>query len=93
MNAMLVAVAAFGLLALAAIAWALLERGRATRAEARAWNMSAEAAQDGASVPYWSPWNEPNHPGFLYPQRTACSTAAPSVAAGPYAELAQAMLA
>jgi DNA recombination protein RmuC len=50
MNAMLIAVAACALLALAAAAWALLERGRAARAEARAWAMSAEAAQDKARL-------------------------------------------
>ncbi|MGH2948324.1 MAG: hypothetical protein ACRDPC_19060, partial [Solirubrobacteraceae bacterium] len=51
----------------------------------------AAAAQEGADVRYLSPWNEPNHPYFLAPQRPACDAAAPSLAAAPYAPLARAM--
>jgi DNA recombination protein RmuC len=50
MNAMLVAFAACLLLALAAIAWALMERSRAAKAEARAWAMGADAAEDRARL-------------------------------------------
>jgi hypothetical protein len=50
----------------------------------------AVAAKEGASISYVSPWNEPNHPFFLAPQRAACDATAPSLAAAPYAALAQA---
>jgi hypothetical protein len=42
-------------------------------------------------LPYWSPWNEPNTPTFLNPQRGSCSRGSPSLAAGRYAQLAQAL--
>jgi hypothetical protein len=48
------------------------------------------AAKEGASISYVSPWNEPNHPYFLAPQRAACDPAARSLAAAPYAALARA---
>jgi hypothetical protein len=51
----------------------------------------AAAAEAGASLPWWSPWNEPNHPYFLAPQRTSCSGAAPSLAAGEYTRIARAL--
>jgi hypothetical protein len=50
----------------------------------------AVARKEGASIQYVSPWNEPNHPYFLAPQRAACDAAAPSLAAAPYAALARA---
>jgi hypothetical protein len=49
----------------------------AYRAMVRAVN--AEADRAGVEIGYWSPWNEPNHPGFLDQDR------APEV----YVELAQ----
>ena len=37
----------------------------------------AEArAKSGAELRYWSPWNEPNHPYFISPQRQQCDRAA-----------------
>jgi hypothetical protein len=48
------------------------------------------AQVEGASIRYVSPWNEPNHPYFLAPQRAACSPSSPSLAAPPYAALARA---
>ena len=45
--------------------------------------------QTGATLRYWSPWNEPNHPTFISPQRAACSPGSPTLAAGVYAELAR----
>lgn len=51
-----------------------------------------EARRAGADVPYWSPWNEPNHPYFISPQRARCSATAPSVSAAPYTRIARAML-
>jgi hypothetical protein len=50
----------------------------------------AMAREEGANVRYVSPWNEPNHPYFLAPQRAACDAASPSLAAKPYAQLARA---
>lgn len=47
--------------------------------------------QVGVALPYFSPWNEPNHPYFLSPQRARCSAASPSLSPGVYAELARAM--
>ena len=45
----------------------------------------------GAELRYASPWNEPNHPYFLSPQRKACDALAPSRAVAPYAALARAL--
>ena len=47
------------------------------------------AHTEGASIRYVSPWNEPNHPIFLAPQRAACDPASPTLAAAPYAALAR----
>jgi len=49
--------------------------------------------QVGVSLPYFSPWNEPNHPYFISPQRERCSTNASAVSPGVYVELARAMAA
>ena len=47
------------------------------------------AKQEGATLRYWAPWNEPNHPYSSSPQRAApCGAAQPSVSAGPYIEVA-----
>ena len=54
-------------------------------------DLIAAAAREGANLRYLSPWNEPNHPYFLAPQRATCDEDAPSLAAAPYAELARAM--
>jgi hypothetical protein len=51
----------------------------------------ALARREGADVAYWSPWNEPNHPYFISPQREVCNPAAPSLAPARYATLAAAM--
>jgi hypothetical protein len=50
----------------------------------------ALARSVGASVRYVSPWNEPNHPFFLAPQRAECDPSSPSLAVAPYAALASA---
>ena len=74
-------------------------RSRAPRADALpayrrlVADVLAAAAQEGAQLSAWSPWNEPNHPYFLSPQRAACDLASPSQAPVRYAELARAMLA
>ena len=50
------------------------------------------ARQEGATLRYWAPWNEPNHPYSSSPQRAApCGAAQPSVSAGPYVEVANAL--
>jgi hypothetical protein len=51
----------------------------------------ALARTEGAELRYFSPWNEPNHPYFLAPQRAACDRASPSRAIAAYAALARAM--
>lgn len=67
---------------------AFTRRGlRAYRALIR--GVQAEAARAGARLRYWSPWNEPNHPYGLSPQRAHCSAAAPSAVNRPYAEMAR----
>ena len=50
----------------------------------------AVADEVGASLRYVSPWNEPNHPYFLSPQRERCSADAEPRAVAPYARLARA---
>jgi hypothetical protein len=52
--------------------------------------VAALAAAKGASVRFYSPWNEPNHPAFISPQRATCSADAPTLAAAVYAQLARA---
>jgi hypothetical protein len=49
------------------------------------------AEKEGAELRYWSPWNEPNHPYFISPQRSRCSRNAPSAAVEPYARVARAL--
>jgi hypothetical protein len=44
----------------------------------------------GARIDYLTPWNEPNHPYFISPQRKACDPLSPSRAIRPYARLARA---
>jgi hypothetical protein len=50
-----------------------------------------EARRDGVDLKYWSPWNEPNHPFFISPQRKRCSTSAPSAAVKPYEDMARSL--
>ena len=49
------------------------------------------AAAEHARLDYLTPWNEPNHPYSLSPQRKACDAHAPSRAVAPYARLARAL--
>jgi hypothetical protein len=48
-------------------------------------------AKEGAQLTYFSPWNEPNHPAFISPQRPACDPAAPSTAPATYTQIAGAL--
>jgi hypothetical protein len=50
-------------------------------------------AREGVALHWWAPWNEPNDPTFLSPQRSSCSAGAPAVAPVSYAQLARAMAA
>jgi hypothetical protein len=56
-------------------------------------SLLALGAREGVALEWWSPWNEPNDPRFLSPQRSACSAAAPSDSPAVYAQLARAMAA
>jgi hypothetical protein len=53
----------------------------------------ALGAEQGVALSWWSPWNEPNNPDFLSPQRSSCAVGAPSRAPAVYAQLAEAMAA
>ncbi len=53
----------------------------------------ALAAREGVQLPWWSPWNEPNDPRFLAPQRAACGPDAEPLAPAVYSQLAEAMAA
>ena len=48
--------------------------------------------REHVQLSWWSPWNEPNNPQFLSPQRSSCAPSSPSLAPGVYAQLAQAMV-
>ncbi len=69
--------------------------GRAPR-DLRAYRELVSAVLDladaeGAELRYFTPWNEPNHPYFIAPQRKACDALSPSRAVAPYARLARAL--
>jgi hypothetical protein len=49
------------------------------------------AASEHVAIGWWSPWNEPNDPAFISPQRASCAASAQPVSPGEYAELARAM--
>jgi hypothetical protein len=53
-------------------------------------DVAALAERAGARVRFYSPWNEPNHPTFISPQRAVCDAASPTEAAGVYAQLVRA---
>lgn len=45
---------------------------------------------EGVALRWWSPFNEPNHPGFISPQRAACDVTSPSLAPAVYTRLVRA---
>jgi hypothetical protein len=45
----------------------------------------------GLELPWWSPWNEPNHPYFSSPQRASCDARSTALAPLRYAALARSM--
>jgi hypothetical protein len=49
--------------------------------------VAALAVQQRVAIKWWSPWNEPNHPAFVSPQRATCSASSPSLAPAVYAQL------
>ena len=49
------------------------------------------AGREGVELRFWSPWNEPNHPYFLTPQRAVCDRTSPSIAIAPYLKLVEAL--
>jgi len=53
----------------------------------------ALGSEQHVALGWWSPWNEPNNPDFLSPQRSSCALDAPSRAPAVYAQLAEAMAA
>ena len=60
-------------------------RARMPRIDAyRAFLRALQRLGDEAGVDfaYWSPWNEPNHPAFLNPQRATCDIALARAGAG-----------
>ncbi|HEY1834347.1 MAG TPA: hypothetical protein VGG08_07920 [Solirubrobacteraceae bacterium] len=59
--------------------------------EALIADLLALGRREGVRLAYWSPWNEPNNPGFLAPQRAACQATASVLAPGAYVTLASAM--
>jgi hypothetical protein len=49
------------------------------------------AEEEDVDLEWWSPWNEPNQPYFISPQRRRCDIASPSLAPHVYATLVQAL--
>jgi hypothetical protein len=56
-------------------------------------SLLALAAREGVALEWWSPWNEPNDPRFLSPQRASCAAGSPPLSPRVYAQLARAMAA
>jgi hypothetical protein len=54
-------------------------------------SLLALGRDQGIALPWWSPWNEPNLPAFLNPQRARCEPHSPTLAAAAYVRLARAL--
>ncbi len=54
-------------------------------------SLLALGSREGVALNWWAPWNEPNDPVFVSPQRGGCAVGAPAIAPAVYAQLAQAM--
>jgi hypothetical protein len=52
--------------------------------------INALADKVGVKIDYITPWNEPNHPGFLQPQRATCNRRSKAVSPRRYAKLVRA---
>ncbi|HEV2821051.1 MAG TPA: hypothetical protein VGW11_11135 [Solirubrobacteraceae bacterium] len=44
-------------------------------------------AEEGVPIAAWGPWNEPNHPAFLNPQRAVCDPTSAPLSPERYAQL------
>ena len=53
---------------------------------------TALADKVGVKIDYITPWNEPNHPGFLQPQRKRCDVRSQAISPLAYARLVRAAL-
>jgi hypothetical protein len=49
--------------------------------------------KEGVALDWWAPWNEPNDPTFLVPQRSSCNPGAEALSPARYGELVRAMAA
>jgi hypothetical protein len=49
------------------------------------------ARAEGVSIRWWSPWNEPNGPFFISPQRAECRGSSKSLSPAVYTKFARAM--
>jgi hypothetical protein len=56
-------------------------------------SLLAMAASQGVALEWWSPWNEPNDPRFVSPQRASCDASASALSPAVYGELARTMAA
>jgi hypothetical protein len=54
-------------------------------------SLLALGRRERVPLTWWSPWNEPNNPQFLSPQRASCQRDAPTRAPAEYTQLAEAM--
>jgi hypothetical protein len=54
-------------------------------------SLLALAREEGVELRWWTPWNEPNGPFFISPQRQGCSTNSTALAPGVYTRLARAL--
>jgi hypothetical protein len=54
-------------------------------------SIAALGAAEGVELRWWSPWNEPNGPFFVSPQRLACDRSEPLRSPRVFARLARAM--
>ena len=68
-----------------------IRRGALAAYRALVADVIALARRVGVALPYLSPWNEPNHPFFISPQRASCATASAPLSPAVYAQLARAM--
>ncbi len=54
-------------------------------------SLAGLARTEGVALRWWSPWNEPNGPFFLSPQRAQCDRSSPPVSPAVFTRLARAM--
>jgi hypothetical protein len=56
-------------------------------------SLLALGAYEGVALEWWSPWNEPDDPAFISPQRASCTASSAPLSPALYAALARAMAA